>query len=369
MLSRRSTSTCLSRIAALGACIVFGGLAAAGCGSSSTGGGGGGTQSAATQSAAGQSSQSQSATSQAAATGAKKTVAFVIGEYGLPWYHTAVCGAQAAAKAENVNLKVYGPTEYDPTQEINTINSAELTKPDGWVITPVDAVALNSTLSSLAAKAPLITFDGIPSIKVGLSNVIAPTIAGGAQAAQTMAKELGGRKGYVLVLGTKRTTLQTYQRDVGFINEMKKIAPNVTLSPTLYQGSSDTTVAAQDVSNVLSAHPDLVGIYAPAEDMVDGSVAAMASAHKSAKDVVIVGWDPDPTSVQALKRGAIAGLVLQDPYGEGFTAVSDMAKVLNGTIKPSSLKYTQTTAMAYATPTNINSPQLKKLLNAPVCNP
>jgi ribose transport system substrate-binding protein len=297
--------------------------------------------------------------------GGKKTVALVHGLAGLEYYNTLVCGAKKAATEEGVNLTVDAPKKYDPTEQTQVIKSVMLKKPDGFVIIPTDAVALNPLFDQVSKQAPLITADGIPSREIGIANIRTDGAKGGGLGAEYMAKKLGDKKGYVLVLGTTPTTTQTVARSMGFIEKMKEINPNVEVSKTQYTGGSDAAVAARIVANQLQAHPDMVGIFAPFEAAANGASSALAAAKK--EGVSLVGFDASPQEVQNLRRGVFDALVVQAPFEQGYSTVKQMAEVVKGKLDPKSVKYVQYSPVILASHENMDEPDIKKYLEPGTC--
>jgi len=295
----------------------------------------------------------------------KQTVALVHGLAGLEYYNTLVCGAKKAAAETGVNLTVDAPKKYDPTEQTQVIRSVMLKKPDGFVIIPTDAVALNPLFDEVYKQAPLITVDGIPARDIGIANIRTDGAKGGALGADYMAKKLGDKKGYVLVLGTTPTTTHTVARSKGFIDRMQEINPNVEVSKTQYTGGSDAAVAARIVANQLQAHPDMVGIFAPFEAAANGASSALAAAKK--KDVSLVGFDASPQQVQNLRRGVFDALVVQAPFEQGYSSVKQMAEILKGDLDKKSVKYVQYSPVILASQENMNEPDIKKYLEPGTC--
>jgi ribose transport system substrate-binding protein len=78
-----------------------------------------------------------------------------------------------------------------------------------------------------------------------------------------------------------------------------------------------------------------------------------------ASKVVFVGFDPSPSLVEALAEKKIHGLVLQDPVAMGYLGVRTMVEHLQG--KPVQKRIP--TGEVMATPENMNTPAIKKLLD------
>ena len=75
--------------------------------------------------------------------------------------------------------------------------------------------------------------------------------------------------------------------------------------------------------------------------------------------VMFVGFDPGPQLVQALADRKIHGLVLQDPVAMGYQSVKTLVAHLRG----EKVEKRIPTGEVMATPENMNSPEIKKLLD------
>lgn len=295
----------------------------------------------------------------------KKTIALVSALASISYYTTMKCGAQQAAREQGVNLIYQAPTKFDAAEQQQIIQSLLVKKIDGLIVVPADTVALNNTLKSVAKKMPFMTTDLNPSVPIGLANIQSRGFDGGMLAAKRMAQKLGGKTGTVLVLENSPTIIPVVDRGKGFIAGMKKLAPKVKVLPVQYTGGEPAD-AATAVSNTLRAHSDLVGIFATFEPSVLGTISALAGSPKKSQ-ITVVGYDADAAEVQAVKANKLDALVIQKPWQMGYDAVTQMAKVLKGTLKASQIKYKQVTPLVLATKANLNQPSVKKFLYSDSC--
>jgi ribose transport system substrate-binding protein len=77
--------------------------------------------------------------------------------------------------------------------------------------------------------------------------------------------------------------------------------------------------------NMLTAHPDLNGIFCSNESGTKGSAQAIKARGGNVK---LVGFDSSPLLKTELKAGIIDSLVIQDPFGMGETAVDEAVKAI-----------------------------------------
>jgi ribose transport system substrate-binding protein len=81
--------------------------------------------------------------------------------------------------------------------------------------------------------------------------------------------------------------------------------------------------------NILTANPDLNGIFAANEPGAIG-VSRAVKARGLAGKIKIVAFDASPLEIEMLRNGTIQGLIVQNPYNMGYTAVKACIDVLHG---------------------------------------
>jgi ribose transport system substrate-binding protein len=75
--------------------------------------------------------------------------------------------------------------------------------------------------------------------------------------------------------------------------------------------------------------------------------------------VVFVGFDPSPHLIEAMREKKVHGLVLQDPVAMGYLSVKTLVASLRGEKVDRRIP----TGEVMATPENMSSPEIHKLLN------
>ena len=91
----------------------------------------------------------------------------------------------------------------------------------------------------------------------------------------------------------------------------------------------DFARARSNVDDVLAASPDIncmVGFYSYNPPKI---YEALQAAGKLG-DITVVAFDEDPITLGAVREGAFAGTVVQDPYQWGYQGMKLMASYLEG---------------------------------------
>lgn len=151
----------------------------------------------------------------------------------------------------------------------------------------------------------------------------------------------------------------TEQRERGFLETLAKKYPHIkVLSSDQYAGTTPES-SLQKSEFMLQKYGDQVaGVFCVCEPNAMGMLAALEQAGLTGA-VKFVGFDPSPKMVEALAERKMQGIVLQDPVQMGYLAVKTLAAHLNG--EP--VKKRIPTGEYIATPENMKSPEMKRLLS------
>jgi ribose transport system substrate-binding protein len=147
------------------------------------------------------------------------------------------------------------------------------------------------------------------------------------------------------------------RREEGFLATIRSRFPAIRLlSDNQYAGTS-TETAYQTCENLLGRFPETNAIFTPNESTTFGCMRAIEDLGLAGK-VIHVGFDSSAKLVEALEKGVIAGLILQDAFAMGYRSVQIAAAVIEG--RP--YEKTVDTGVFLATPDNRSDPFLAKLL-------
>jgi ribose transport system substrate-binding protein len=284
-----------------------------------------------------------------------KSLELVVGTKSDDFYVTMECGAEAEAKALGVKLTVTGPADFSASEQAPILNAMAVSKPDALIVAPTDSSALNPELSRISGEGVKLVFvdttTSDPSIAV--SHITSNNVAGGALAADSLAKAIGGT-GTVAVIDVNPGISTTDERIQGFANEMKAKYPGITVLSTQYDNDSSSTAASQ-VAGDITAHPSLSGVFATNVLSAQGAATGVQHAGRSGK-VKVATFDADPQQMQALTQNVIQLAVAQSPYLEGQDGVEQAVNALTG--KPVTANIG--TPLVAITQQNMNESSIKK---------
>jgi ribose transport system substrate-binding protein len=270
-------------------------------------------------------------------------------------------GAMEAGRALNVEVVWNGPaTETEYSRQIQIVDSLIARHVDGLAIAAQDHTALDASLDRAAREGiPVTVFDsGVDSTNY-MTFVATNNYEAGQMAARKLAELLNGKGSIAMVLHVPGS-FSTMERERGFEETMAKEFPRIHIAQKQY-GMSDRSKAMAAAENILTAHPDLDGIFASTEPSSVGTALALKSRGLAGK-VKFVAFDASEGMVEDLKGGTIDALVAQDPFRIGYEAVATLVDKLNGKTPP---KRIDLSARVITKP-DLDRPEIKALLNPDV---
>lgn len=267
-------------------------------------------------------------------------------------------GALAAGKKFNVDVLWNGPaqeTEYD--RQIQILDSMVARHVDGIAIAAAERTALVQPIDrAVDAGIPVAVFDsGVDSTKyttfISTNNYQAGEIA-----ARALARVLDAR-GKIAIIAHVPGSESTIDRERGFEDVIKTDYPGITVVARQF-GMSDRAKARAVTENILTAHPDLDGLFASAEPSSIGAALALKSLGRAGK-MRFVAFDASDTLIAGLRDGVIDALVVQDPYRMGFESVRALVDKLNGKVPPKRMDLNA----RVVTKADLDSTEVQHLLN------
>jgi ribose transport system substrate-binding protein len=287
----------------------------------------------------------------------QKTIAVIPKGVSHSFWQTIKQGADAAGKDLNVKIIWKGAaSETDIPGEISIVEDMITQKVDGICLAPSHGDSLVQVAKKAqAAGIHLTVIDSGLNTDEYLSYVATDNREGGRVAARRMGEKLNG-KGKVAILGTKKGSVSTDEREEGFIEEIKAKFPGITVISPIFYGDSNAAKSLAASEDVLNAHTDLNGIFASNETSIIGAVRAVRQRNLAGK-VLLVGFDHTADLGQNVREGAIDSLVIQDPYRMGYEGVKTIVDKLAGKTPEKRID----TGVKLLTKDNQDTPEIQKL--------
>ena len=286
-------------------------------------------------------------------------IVYVPGLTGNPFYNTVACGAQTEAKALGIDFSYQGSPDFDVAKQSAVLSAITGTKPTAVMISVTDPTAMIPPLKEAKdAGIKLIGIDGdLSDTSILSTNIQSDNLIGGALAATSLVNAVGEDVGGdVLGLSNNPGSPIGEQREKGFTDELAK-HPKFHYLGTQFTKNAQAT-AATITSTTAGSNAKLIGVYTMNTNNTEGAVTGLREAGKTSKQVRVVGYDTSAPILEALKAGDVTGLVVQYPYGAGKLGVDTAVALANGKSVPRN----QATKFVFATPDNLNSPEVQQFI-------
>ena len=266
-------------------------------------------------------------------------------------------GSQNAAKDLNVDITFEGPeTEAMVDKQVEMFQTALDKKPAAICLAAVDSKAFIPLLEKAkAANIPVIGFDSGVDSDIPLCTAATDNIAAASLIADKMAALIGG-EGEVAVIAHDQTSRTGIDRVKGFTDQIKAKYPKITIVDTQY-GGGDQLKSTDIAKAIIQAHPNLKGFFGANEGSIIGVLNAVKELNKAGK-LVVIGYDSGQQQMDAIRSGAEAGAVTQDPIGIGYKCVDAALKASKGEKLPKTID----TGFYWYDKTNIDDPKIAAVL-------
>jgi ribose transport system substrate-binding protein len=286
----------------------------------------------------------------------EKRVVFIPKGRAHVFWQSVHAGAIAAMR-ENPGYTIIwnGPaSEADFEGEIQIVDAAINQHVDAICLAPIDEKVLVAVVDRAAAQGiPVIIFDSPIDTDKFVAQVATDNYAGGQLGAVRVAEILHGQ-GKIAEVAVQPGSASTMAREQGFEEKLAKDSPGIKLVDKQY-GMADFGQSLKVAENMLTAAPDLSGMFASNESSTVGAVRAL----KDKPAVKLVGFDASPQLVEALKNGGVDSLIVQDPFQMGYKSmIAAVTKLKGGT--PERI---QNITPTLVTRDNMNSPEIQKKIN------
>ncbi len=242
------------------------------------------------------------------------------------------------AEEAGLNLDVV-INDFDAAQQAQQVNQALAQNPDAIVLWPADQNAIVPSLRRINdAGIPLVITNSLPpeehedlwDVYTGPND-----ITNGEQAARGFLqgveqKDLGD-EGNVFVITGVPGTPPAIQRLEGFRRVLEEEGPGIQIVGTA-PGNWDQTEATNAAAGLFTAHggPNLLGVYAQADNMLAGVITAARQRNIDPSSIVLVGSNCSIEGVQNIEAGDQYATVLQSPVDDGRYAAQAVIDLLAG---------------------------------------
>ncbi|HEX2911104.1 MAG TPA: ABC transporter substrate-binding protein [Chloroflexia bacterium] len=296
-------------------------------------------------------------TAAAASSGSQPYIPVISKGFQHQFWQAVKSGAEKGAKDFNAKITFEGPeTESQVDKQIEMLQAALDKKPQAICFAALDSKAAIPLLEKAkAANIPVIGFDSGVDSDIPVTTAATDNIAAAGMAADKMA-QLIGDKGEVALVVHDQTSRTGVDRRDGFVNRIKEKHPNIQIVDIQY-GGGDQLKSTDLAKAIIQAHPNLKGMFGANEGSIIGVLNAVKELNKTGQ-ITVIGYDSGKQQIDAIKSGAEAGAITQDPIGIGYKCVEAATKALKGEKLPKTID----TGFHWYDKTNVDSDEIKPLL-------
>ena len=265
-------------------------------------------------------------------------------------------GAEKAAEEFSVEVTFEGPdSEAQVDRQIDMLAAALAKTPDAIGFAALDSQAAIPLLRKAnEAGIPVVAFDSGVASDIPVTTATTDNIAAAALAADKMAEFIGG-EGQVAVIAHDQTSSTGVNRRDGFVNRMEEAYPDIEVV-TIQYGAGDQLQSTEIAKSILTANPDLKGIFGTNEGSAIGVVNGVRES--GAEDIVIIGFDSGAAQKEAVRSGLMAGAITQNPIGIGYETVKAAVMAIKGESVPEIID----TGFYYYDASNIDDEEIAAVL-------
>jgi ribose transport system substrate-binding protein len=234
------------------------------------------------------------------------------------FWQTVHAGAVKAGRENNIEIVWRGPAnETDISTQLQMLESMINRRVDAIALAPSNRQALVNTVKrAQRERVPVVIYDSGIETDDYVSFIATDNFAAGELAGKRMGEVLGG-KGDIIMVKTTPGGASTTAREDGFRKAIHEKYKGIRIVDERF-GKAVTATSLDVTENMLTAHPDVSGIFASNES---GTVGAMQALRSRGSKVKLVGFDWSPTTLNGLEAGNIDSLVIQNPFQMGYEAV------------------------------------------------
>lgn len=254
----------------------------------------------------------------------------VVAAGATPFWGQVEAGARQAGRTLELDVHFRGPSREGRVEtQLQMIN---------WVLEHgCKALVIAPSGPEIAPRVQQLAVSGINTIYFDrnlpgseVRGVVATdNFRAGEQAGQALAAALGGQ-GQVALLRLQTGVPSTSERERGFRQGAEQGGLNILVDAYI----GDDSQAAVDA--LREQLPQLAGVFTPNSTSSRAALAALRRLGEAGK-LLHIGFDADPLLIDALSKGEIHSLMIQQAHAIGYQAVQLAAQGLRGELPPQAM--------------------------------
>jgi ribose transport system substrate-binding protein len=257
----------------------------------------------------------------------KPTIPIIVKDTTSPYWQTVLAGARKAGLDLGVNVPELGPqSESDIDGQISILKSAVASNPTAIIIAPAQFAALGKPIDEAVRRVKIVGIDSPADSKAFTSFLTTDNERAGRFAADALAEAIkrtyADAEGDVALISSLPGSPSLDQRSRGFKEQIaaKYGALDVVAEKV---GDGKVGTGSKMMMDLIAEHPELRGVFASNLVMAQGAAQTLAENrnNKTGDKINLVGFGSNDEVVKSLQNGAIAALLVPDPFRMGYDGV------------------------------------------------
>jgi ABC-type sugar transport system substrate-binding protein len=289
----------------------------------------------------------------AASAGTAQLAGCVVGhsspDFQNPYYvslHDSLAALLKAAGCEYIATD----SQQKPDKQLSDIENMIQRGVKVILIDAVDNVAIVPAFKAANdAGIPVITLIREPKGNVDYASYIwFDSVKHGRLSCQYIVDQLGG-KGNVVNLQGNMATQPGQERSKGCVEAFDAAAPGISVVST-QAANWDRVTAERVMTDILTAHPNIDGVFGANDEEALGVVKAFQQAGQDPSKKVIVGIDGTQVAYDAICQGTMSATVATVPAVEAELAMGVITQLMTGQTPPKKVEFIED----FVTKANVN---------------
>ena len=239
--------------------------------------------------------------------------------------HAGAIKAQQELVAQGINVRLLwrGPMSGDDYKtQIEWMDNYTARRVDGLVLDPADSKELVASAEfATGAGVPVVVIDSKLQTEKITAFIGSDQFRAGQKAGEYLGKLMNGL-GNAMILRGPTGSNSTGEREAGFLSAITNQFPSIKILSTTNRAGGTLDSALLAAKQSLAQFDGKVnGVFASSEQTTVAMLRALREIQKAGGIVKLVGFDAAQESVEALQKGELQGLMVQNPVNMGYLAV------------------------------------------------
>lgn len=260
----------------------------------------------------------------------EKQIVYICAGLEAPFWRYVAKGVEDAAKERGYGYAALD-SRNNAQSQLQNAQDAIIKKVTGIVLSPTDSSTAPAVLD-LAEKAGIpVSFAGIGTTSGTYVTFVTSNDEEGAYATgKELAKAFAAKSwtnAKVGMINISQARQNGVMRTNGFVKAMKEAGHSVVANNEMQVYTADETF--RYVQDMLTANPDLRGIFVETDSPTLGAIRAVDAMRRSG-DTLVAAFDGVPEFIDFIKNGTLVASGMQQPYLMGKRAAETVIDSLEG---------------------------------------